>query len=1039
MVIDMAQQVKNGLKIPAFWHSRQSQRPKVRILALFLLFLAAIPSLYAGGRKDNSDLAKADVLIQEKKYDAAILILSDVSRRYPNQFDQVQRRLRQIYQIRDDFNATADRLIDTLVNDPENSSEILALTIRLEELEDSSNPQLQAFITRTMELALFNVNRRRLEDILARGRMLIDQGDYQGALLTYAGGMDVYRDEFFAAGYGEIIEDQVIRNVENVNMMVENFPTLSAPLGAAASEMAGAALEPGITSARLTEMYSRMLPAMDQFIGLYRSFYPSVNYFDNQLAVFRSADPLMGDHNYLSFLSRLMHGRAGESVQEGMLGALEGYWNSATGRVDQVIMRHADETYSSGLALVGSRQYSSARDDFERAGSFISFPASLYAKHLELKAGESPRTVQIFDQEVLQEDADKFLKFESMNQAIGYLVQGTDVGRRVEQFNGNEQNSFERWQGGSLGTEAALSQEQIVSDSITTLQNEIEGVLGQANQREAELRNYRDSLEDRGNVDILAYINDAQRVIENLRSQVIDEVRQSAVRYYTIANDDFRRRLMLRQGEFAEGNQLIQGIRREVADGTVIENYPAEGLAVLTRMTEALAVDIVQSNALLSRYNSEGGDILADQRVSSLRGSAQTIMDDLNALQLRGLALSATARNQIAQAEAYRQEGERLVREAQTALGRQNFDIARDRVQRAAERFNNSLAIQESGSLRTSWDTQLVNLGQEINRLENEMVIRDVGNMLTNARNTYYVGNFEQAEDLLVRAQNRWHVTNSEDEPEVRYWLGIVRNALSIRSGRVILPTAPLYPEMSQLLSEAKRDYEEGVRYINAERRTDGIDKFNEARRKTREVKLMFPVNQEAGILELRMDQVTDPNAFTASFDQRIRDAIAGTKRNSNEAFAELQNLAQINPRYPNLAAIINQAEIDMGFRPPPPDPRALARSAELTASARRIIENNITSQFEVALVQINDALIANPNNAGATRIKQQLLTAMNAPGGIVMSSQDEAEFNRAAIAFQQGNYLVAHSIVERLLQDTRYRNITKLVELQRRIQAVLL
>jgi tetratricopeptide (TPR) repeat protein len=244
---------------------------------------------------------------------------------------------------------------------------------------------------------------------------------------------------------------------------------------------------------------------------------------------------------------------------------------------------------------------------------------------------------------------------------------------------------------------------------------------------------------------------------------------------------------------------------------------------------------------------------------------------------------------------------------------------------------------------------------------------------------------------------------------------------------------------MSQLLSEAKKNYEEGVRYFNTERRTDGIGKFNEARQKTREVKLMFPVNQEAGILELRMDQVTDPRVFAESFDQRIRDAIAGTERRSNEAFAELQNLAQINPRYPNMAAIINQAEIDMGFRPPPPDPRALARSAELTTLARRIIEGNASSQYEVALAQVNEALVLNTNNAEASRIKVQLLTAMNAPGGIVMSSQDEAEFNRAAIAFQQGNYLTAYTIVERLLQDSRYRNITKLLELQRRIQAVLL
>jgi hypothetical protein len=266
----------------------------------------------------------------------------------------------------------------------------------------------------------------------------------------------------------------------------------------------------------------------------------------------------------------------------------------------------------------------------------------------------------------------------------------------------------------------------------------------------------------------------------------------------------------------------------------------------------------------------------------------------------------------------------------------------------------------------------------------------------------------------------------------------MVRGALSLRSGRVILPTAPLYPEMSQLLSAATRDYEEGVRYINTGSRSSGLAKFGDARRKTREVKLMFPVNQEAGMLELRMDQVTDPGVFIASFDQRMRDAIAGTKRRSIESFAELQNLAEINPGYPGIAAILVQAEIDMGRRPPPLNPRDLARSRDLAASARRILDGNITTQFEVALAQVNEALTLNPNNTDAMPVKDRLLTRMSAPGAIVLNSQDETEYQRAVRELQQGNNLVALSIVERLLQNPQNRNITKVLDLQRRIQSIL-
>jgi tetratricopeptide (TPR) repeat protein len=245
---------------------------------------------------------------------------------------------------------------------------------------------------------------------------------------------------------------------------------------------------------------------------------------------------------------------------------------------------------------------------------------------------------------------------------------------------------------------------------------------------------------------------------------------------------------------------------------------------------------------------------------------------------------------------------------------------------------------------------------------------------------------------------------------------------------------------MSQLLSDARKNYDEGVRYLNANQRSAGIAKFTEARQKTQEVKLMFPVNQEAGILELRIDQMIDRPAFEASFERRFNEAVAGTKPNvrSLESFAELQNLAEINPRYPGMAAALVQAEIDMGYRLPPPDPRDIARSNELTTAARRIVEGNIGVQFEVALRQLNEALALNPNNTQAMTLKDQLQIRMSGTETVVIDSRSEAEYQRAVMELQRGNPLVALAIVEQLLQDSRNRSSTRILELQRRIQSRL-
>jgi tetratricopeptide (TPR) repeat protein len=1012
--------LKNCLK-PRLWG----------ILALCWFLLGALPCLYAGGKQD-SDLSRADKLIQEKKYDEAILILSEFSRRNPGRFDDAQQRFRQIYKIRGEFNTVADRLLDTLITDPDKDDEILALTRRLEELEDSTNPQLRTFITRTKELSLFNVNRQRLEHILAQGRTLLDQGNYQGALLAYAGGMDIYRNEFFAAGYAEDFVSQVNQRLANINTVVETFPAVSAPLGQAAQLMSRTVASE-TAPARLEEPYSLMVPAMDRFIELWQMLYASVSYFDRQIAELQSADPYVGDRNYLSFLSRLIHGRAGQQVEEGMLGALEGYWQSSVGAVENAISDKVDQVYSAGFMAATGGDYQAARSGFETAGAYTVYPEALYAKHFEMRAADPSHMGSVFGVPVLAEDAAGSLKFESLNQSLAYLIKGSELGARLEQAWGTMNAPNEQ---GVQASAVSLERER---NFTVIFQSETGSVLEEIGEKERELRNYRDSLANQPDFNVLTYISDARSLIMDLRAQILDEGRQSAIRYYTIANEDLDRRLRLRQDELDEGTKLINGIARTSDEGVVIiDHFPSEGFAVLNRMTESLTNDIAQGNALLTRYSNEDQDVLANADVAALRQSAQTIMNRMNSLRADTLTLASSARNQIAQAEAFRLEGERLFRESQTALGRQDFTIARDRVQRAAERFNNSLAIQESASLRSTWDTQVVNLSLNINRIEDELIVRDVRNLVNNARDTYFAGNFEQAEDLLVRARNRWRVTRSERNEEVEYWLDMVRGALSLRSGREILPTAPLYPEMSQLLSEAKKNYEEGARYMNTGSRDNGIAKFTVARQKTREVKLMFPLNREAGLLELMMDRVTDPPAFDRLFTQRVRDAVAGTKRRSIESFAELQNLAEINPRYPNMAAIITQAEIDMGMRPPPPDPRALARSSELTSAARRIRNGNLTGQFEVALTQVNEAISLNPGNTEAQQIKDWLLTRLGAPTATVLNSQDEAEYQRAVMELQRRNYLVAMSIVQQLLQNPRNQNITKVLELQQRIQSAL-
>ncbi|MDR2259308.1 MAG: hypothetical protein LBE14_09195 [Treponema sp.] len=1006
--------------------------------------MAITPFLYGGGIRD-ADLSRADELIRDKQYDEAIQLLSDYIKEHPDNFNHAQKRLQHITKIRDEYNTVADDLLDTMVNNPEDVEKILALIRRLEELESPRNLQVQAFIARTQEVARFTYNRDRLVRILGQGKALVEAGKFQEALQTYAGGLDIYRDEFFASGYGEIIENRVTQGINNVTGGIASFPSMTAPLNAAAAEMAQAGQRPDPYSesniSRLVDIYNRLVPALDQLIAFQQVLYTTASYFDEQLALFQQADNTMGDRSFLSFASRLIRGGAGTDPVDGMAGALEGYWQAVIGGAERAMRELADGAYAAGLLHTVNREYANALPAFESAGKYVRYPLAFIDKRREFREGDKPSEQVLFDQPVLTEDTEIFLKYQSMSRAIGYFIETAKLGNRYERSLETEPASVEAWRQGRISPGEAMRQETVFRGNSGGFLTEIDALLAGINGDRAELRNYQDNFEDPASrqLDVLVYINNADSVIKNFRVRVLDREFESASRFYTIANGEFEKRLTSRKAEYDEGNRLVQGIPRNESGGRVsIDHYPSEGLAILTRLEEEIAADMQAGNGLLDQYAGEREEVLGAGAVNVLYASARTMVDELGALSAQQQRIAAAARTQIAQAETFRLDGDRFFREARNALAQNNFDVARDRVQRATERYNSSLAIQESASLRTEWDTQLVNLGEEINRRENEIVIRDVRSLVNTARNSYFSGDFEQAEDLLVRAQNRWRRTNVGDDSEVLYWLNVVRGALTLRSGRVIPPTAPLYAEMSQLLSDAKKNYDEGVRYLNANRRAAGIAKLAEARRKTQEVKLMFPVNQEARLLELRIEQVTDPEAFNASFDLRFAEAVAGTKRQSPEAFTDLQNLAEINSRYPGMAAALIQAEIDMGYRLPPPDPRDIARSNELTAAARRIIDGNITVQFEVALRQLNEALTLNPNNNQAMIAKDQVQTRMNGTRTIVLDSRSEAEYQRAVSELQRGNTLVALAIVEQLLQDPKNRTSTLILELQRRIQSAL-
>ncbi|MDR3123625.1 MAG: hypothetical protein LBU16_07610 [Treponema sp.] len=1005
------------------------------LLPLFLGLVAAASPLRAGGTRD-AGLAQADKLIADRQYDEAIRILAEYTGEHPDEFSRVQKRLRKIFLLRDSYNTLTSELLDVLTADQENSEKILELTRRLEELEGSQGTVRQ-FIAQVEEMALFGYNRRFLEQIMVEGRELIDRGDYVAAMRRYADGLDIYQDEFFSKRYGESTEARVRRSLRTLMTSIEDFAALLTPFRNAIAGLDQVSLTEGAESlARLRDFYVRLSPLMERLIAMENAVAEAGNYFDEQLALFRQEDPNIGDRNYLAFVSRVVRGRSDTDIQEGFLGSMAGLWTSELSRFEASLENAAESAYQSAVAAQEGQNFSQAREQFELAAAYCALAKDYFDYWRRFYRGQDFPTYDYFGDTVVVFKAEEYLQYYSLNLAAASQM---ETGPLAEQYNrlvATNSVIIEAWRQGRLDAQTAIARESQARDAYHNLADRVAAALEQLNAEGATLSDYRYDLE--GKRDHFAPLKNAFALFAGMDANIFLQENAAAIREYAIANRDLEGRIAEWKGQFAEANRLFAGNSQSDADDAFVARYPREAFALFVQIDQGSLRGVTDIRSLIARYEREPSRFFLEPRIADLYKSACSMAEELEGLRASSLTLAQAARTQVLQAETLEREGDRFYREAQSALAQGNFDAARDRALRSGERYDASLAIQESAALRRARDTNLIALGAEITRLENEAAIREVRSMVNSARDTYFEGDFGTAEEYLIRAMNRWRSIRVEDDPELTYWLTVVRGALSLRAGRVIPPTAPLYAEMSQLLSEARKNYNEGIRRINADRRREGFALFADARQKTREVRLMFPVNQEASLLELRMDQVMDPAAFNASFQRRLSDAIAGAKRGSVESFADLQNLSEINPAYPGIRGMVIQAEIDMGYRPPPPDPRSLARSDELTAAARGIIDRKVRAQFPAALEQLNQALRLNPSNSQAMSLKDQVQTELGGGGSVVLSSAAEREYQRAVQALQQGNTLVAMTIVRQLLVDTRNQNSRRILDLQRRIESIL-
>ena len=90
------------------------------------------------------------------------------------------------------------------------------------------------------------------------------------------------------------------------------------------------------------------------------------------------------------------------------------------------------------------------------------------------------------------------------------------------------------------------------------------------------------------------------------------------------------------------------------------------------------------------------------------------------------------------------------------------------------------------------------------------------------------------------------------------------------------------------------------------------------------------------------------------------------------------------------------------------------------------------------ALSLVDKAISLDANNDVALILKDRIQIAIGGQTLIVLSSEDEAKYQKAVAALQNNNVVTANALVEELLQKASNKNSSKIIDLQKKIRALL-
>ena len=1020
---------------------------KILLCLTFVIFLAA-PCAFAQ-EKDDLSLFEIDRLIRRTEYDEALRQLNIYIEKNPEKFDNAQTRIKRIMHARNQYSVLAERLITLIQTDPGNNKEIYEITAQLEKFEKHPSDQNLQFIADLKKSAEFNYFRALFLEIQNETAAKSKAGEYVAAVEKAKEGFWLYRDNFYDQWESHPeITGAVDKTLADLDLRIAEFeeknylPRLNNTVNDFIKAVKAEQYDQAVN--RLAEVedtfrtYNRLREGIIQAGAELQSQFAQVQKLDSDST----------DASFLPFMFRFVFGI--ETVPDsGILGAVNAQWNAALGRMNEavyVVLLKKYGTYESEInsAFVSEvtrycnldrrvldiyKIAAGGKNGHALKNPYDSYYATCdYAQNL---CESALRLTQVRADILAVTESQKkdiaLIKSDS-NEKAKLIKNLFDSNDKITALAGNKEKQHitsYKWAGGANQDFTGLSElyEKTLDDIFVKEEEALTGSW-------AEITEYYSKDASRIYEGALVYYNSADKYREGFFTKIPDNILKELNRDISKSIDY--------QNTFNANPELDFGI---------IYSYPDISYKI-SQHTKSLAEKGIvtlgsYNTVILENFNSHPQQKENEEIQGYVKAAQENIENErlkLTQLITQSQSQAALAQKQMTAAQLARNEADLRFNEAQNALRREDFDTARKKLQDALSKYDEALMNQNDEALRSETDRKLQVLGESIAKAENELVVREVRDLKTRAKDAYFNGRFDDAEKYLNQAKIRWAVTNVNEDEEITNLLNFVNTAISMKTGREILPSAPQYPEMSQLLNMAYQYFDEGSRKIGEGDRAGGEADLALALESIQKLQYVYPLNQEASILTLRINRLLDPKKFNEEFVQKIEMARMMCKSNDTrqEGYANLLDYYELDPSYKGLKDLIYQVEIDIGIRQKPVSNTGANRAKKLVADAQKIYNSagNDTAKLQSALSKIDEALALVSDNKEAMALKDKITTKIGGNTSTVLSTEDERLYQLAIQRLQNNNVVGANAIVEQLLKKPQNQNSQKIKELKNKIEA---